>query len=318
MNTKIIVLVALGIITFAGGYFLLSSQQTLSNIQNTVSYDNITIEPIEHASLVLRWDKDVLVFDPTGDADRYGDVDAVFITDIHGDHLSTSTLQALDTEDAHLVVPQAVMDALGGSVYFGDIEVMANGEEEPILDYTVKAVAMYNVPEAEDSFHPKGRGNGYVVEKDGVRVYVAGDTGNHRLIRGLQDIDIAFVPMNEPYTMTVEDAAKVVLAFQPKIVYPYHYRGKDEYSDVEMFKQIINRANPNIDVRLANWYPERELGTSLIDSLPQDDTVRTEFEKAAAVGTTDSYQVFIKSHRDHPLAKEARFELNKLRGIKNN
>jgi len=320
MNTQAIILSIIGIIALVGGYFIISSNQIATNSNGSYVYENIAITPVDHASMVIRWDGDIIVVDPIGDERRYevkSVADMVVITDIHKDHLSTTTLQRLDTDQATLVAPDAVIKQLGGSVYFNTIEVMNNGDEEIVNGYTIKAIPMYNVPETEDSYHPKGRGNGYVIEKNGVRIYIAGDTGNHRLIRGLQNIDIAFVPMNEPFTMTVKDASEAVLAFAPNIVYPYHYRGKEEYADINLFKELVLKANPAIEVRLANWYPEQELGTSLLESSLEQDPKRAEFEAAASIGTEASYQAFIKANRDHPLAEEARFELNNLRGITN-
>jgi L-ascorbate metabolism protein UlaG (beta-lactamase superfamily) len=114
---------------------------------------------------------------------------------------------------------------------------------------------MYNLPETEDSRHPKGRGNGYVINLGGKSVYFSGDTEDIPEMRSLKNIDIAFVCMNLPFTMDVEQAAHAVLAFKPKIVYPYHYRGQNGLSDVEIFKKAVNAGNNKIDVRLRNWYP---------------------------------------------------------------
>ena len=100
-------------------------------------------------------------------------------------------------------------------------------------------------------YHNKGRGNGYVVTLGGKRVYISGDTEDIPEMRALKNIDVAFVCMNLPYTMEVENAASAVQAFKPKIVYPYHYRG----SDVQKFKELAGQT-PGIDVRLRKWYPE--------------------------------------------------------------
>ena len=276
MQKQTLTILGLGIIGLIGGYFLIGSLNTVKE-KSPALLDNISIFPIEHASIVINWDDDMLLVDPVGDIslyDEHGTPTMIMVTDIHSDHLSTSTLQRLDTEKSIFVTPQAVMDQLGGSVYFGEIEVMNNGETEELLGYTVTAVAMYNVPETDDSFHPKGRGNGYVIEKDNVRIYVAGDTGNHRLIRGLKDIDVAFVPMNEPYTMSEKDAAKAVLAFAPKIVYPYHYKEQDGLNDIEKFKDLISKDNPDIEVRIVDWYPKRELEKATIQIEGANTSIR--------------------------------------------
>ena len=114
---------------------------------------------------------------------------------------------------------------------------------------------MYNLREEAKQFHTKGRGNGYVLEKDGMRVYFSGDTEDIPEMRNLENIDKAYVCMNLPYTMTVESAADGVIAFKPKEVYPYHFRGQDGLSDVEKFKGIVDSANVGTEVMLLDWYP---------------------------------------------------------------
>jgi L-ascorbate metabolism protein UlaG (beta-lactamase superfamily) len=115
---------------------------------------------------------------------------------------------------------------------------------------------MYNLPENSDSRHTKGRGNGYVINFGGKNVYISGDTEDIPEMRHLKNIDVAFVCMNLPYTMDVNQAANAVLEFKPKIVYPYHYRGQEGLSDVSAFKKLVNDGNKSIEVRLVNWYPK--------------------------------------------------------------
>jgi L-ascorbate metabolism protein UlaG (beta-lactamase superfamily) len=104
--------------------------------------------------------------------------------------------------------------------------------------------------------HTKGRGNGYILNIGGKNIYISGDTQAIPEMRSLKNIDVAFVCMNLPYTMDVKEAANGVLAFKPKIVYPYHYRGKGGLSDVNEFKSLVNAGDPAIEVRLRNWYPK--------------------------------------------------------------
>ena len=115
---------------------------------------------------------------------------------------------------------------------------------------------MYNLREDAISFHPKGRGNGYVLEKNNKRVYISGDTEDIPEMRNLKDIDIAFICMNLPYTMTVEQAAEAVLAFEPNTVYPYHYRGENDLSDVDKFKELVESKSPKIKITQLDWYPK--------------------------------------------------------------
>jgi L-ascorbate metabolism protein UlaG (beta-lactamase superfamily) len=126
-----------------------------------------------------------------------------------------------------------------------------SGQQTSWNGWTIEAVPMYNQkrgPAAGQLFHTKGRGNGYVLTYGGKRFYVSGDTENIPEMRALKNIDVAFVCMNLPYTMPVEEAAEAVKAFHPKIVYPYHYRGQD----TRQFAKLLEGAG--IEVRLRDWY----------------------------------------------------------------
>jgi L-ascorbate metabolism protein UlaG (beta-lactamase superfamily) len=217
----------------------------------------VTITPVLHGSLVLQWEGKTIYVDPYGGAALYRSFpapDLVLITDIHGDHLHKETLQGLDLRRAELIAPMAVMQELGEQGFRGKI-TLANGEEQQWQTIGVKAMPMYNLPESPEARHPKGRGNGYVLSLGNRRIYISGDTEAIPEMRRLTNIDVAFVCMNLPYTMDVEQAAEGVLAFKPRIVYPYHFRGADGLSDVEKFKALVAR-DPSIEVRLRNWYPQ--------------------------------------------------------------
>ena len=113
---------------------------------------------------------------------------------------------------------------------------------------------MYNLPEVVDSKHPKGRGNGYILTIENKRIYISGDTEDIEEMRRLQNIDVAFVCMNLPYTMDINQAASAVLEFKPTVVYPYHYRGKNGCSDLEKFKSMLAEKDANIEVKVLKWY----------------------------------------------------------------
>lgn len=216
----------------------------------------VQVTPISHATMVLKWGDTIVYTDPTGGAAAFNGqppADVIVVTDIHGDHNSSSTLAAV-IGDATLIVPQAVKDTLPADLA-ARAKVLNNGDTITEQGLEIEAIPMYNLPEAADSRHTKGRGNGYVLERDGFRVYIAGDTAGIPEMRELDDIDMAFVPMNLPFTMGVEEAAEAVLDFKPKQVYPYHYRGQDGLADVNRFKQLVNEGDSNIEVVLANWYP---------------------------------------------------------------
>jgi L-ascorbate metabolism protein UlaG (beta-lactamase superfamily) len=217
----------------------------------------LPITPISHAAMVLHLGGQVIYTDPVGGADAFKNQPSpnlILVTDIHGDHLNPDTLKAVAKEDTVIVVPQAVQDILPEGIS-GTIVVMANGEKGTQKGVEIQAIPMYNLPESAEMFHTKGRGNGYVVSADGKRIYIAGDTAAIPEMKMLKNIDVAFIPMNLPYTMSVEEAAEGVLAFKPKVVHPYHYRGPDGLANINKFKELVNAGDPNIQVELLNFYP---------------------------------------------------------------
>ena len=141
------------------------------------------------------------------------------------------------------------------AVFTPQIDVLYNGETKERYGILVEAVPMYNLREDALNFHTKGRGNGYILNLGRQRVYISGDTEDIPEMRSLQHIDKAFICMNLPYTMPVDKAAEAVLEFQPKEVYPFHYRGRPEVSDVQKFKSLINAKNKDIKVVQLDWYP---------------------------------------------------------------
>lgn len=214
---------------------------------------NLSIHPVEHASMILSLPEKTIFVDPVNHLSEFkqaGAPDLILITDIHGDHFSTQTLDGISMENTTLVVPQAVADKLPEK-YQSKVIVLHNGEKKEVRDIVIKAIPMYNLPESPDAFHTKGRGNGYLLLLDNKRVYISGDTEGIPEMRQLKDIDVAFICMNLPYTMDIHQAADAVLDFKPKVVYPYHY-GK---SDVAAFKKIVQSKNGAVDVRLLAWYP---------------------------------------------------------------
>ncbi len=219
---------------------------------------DILITPISHASALLDWENVIIYMDPVGGAEAFAgqpSPDIVLVTDIHGDHLNMETLESVLTNDTILIAPKAVSEELPIQLQ-KRVLVLNNGEITTQLGFDIEAIPMYNLPESDDAFHIKGRGNGYVLEKNGKRVYIAGDTADIPEMRNLKNIDIAFVPMNLPYTMTVESAADAVLEFMPKQVIPYHFRGPDGLSDINLFKQLVDAGEKEIEVRLLDWYTQ--------------------------------------------------------------
>ena len=213
----------------------------------------LKIQPLLHATLAFTWNGKTIYADPQGGAKVFDAItapDLILITDIHGDHFNPETLQAINTTNAIIIAPQAVADKFPENLK-SKVTVLNNGQTISKFDISITAIPMYNLPEAVDAKHTKGRGNGYVLTFGNKIIYLSGDTAGIAEMRALKNIDIAFVCMNLPYTMDVNEAASAVLDFKPKIVYPYHYRGQD----TEAFKNLVNTSNKEIEVRLRNWYP---------------------------------------------------------------
>lgn len=219
---------------------------------------NLLIQPVLHSSIILQWNNKTIYIDPYKELDiykKYPNPSLIVITDIHADHLNIKTIESLIADKTIIIAPLAVKEKLTDVLQKKTL-VMNNGDVKNILGINFEAIPMYNLPENEQSRHVKGRGNGYVLNMANKRIYIAGDTADIPEMRKLKKIDIAFICMNLPFTMDVETAADAVLEFKPAIVYPYHFRGKDGFSDVEAFKALVFNGNPDIEVRLRIWYPE--------------------------------------------------------------
>lgn len=212
--------------------------------------DKIKFSAVKHGTMVIETPEVTIYLDPVGDIktfETFPSPDIILITDIHGDHLDADAVNALKQDKTVIIAPKAVVDRLDEG------EILNNGESKTITNVTIEAIPMYNLTEGRLKYHQKGRGNGYVISADNKRIYISGDTEDIKEMRNLKDIDYAFVCMNLPYTMSVEQAASAVLEMKPGVVLPYHYRGTEGFSDIEKFKQLVS-ADENIEVRLLNWY----------------------------------------------------------------
>ena len=217
---------------------------------------NLQIQPVSHATFVMNYNGKSFYVDPTGGPSAFAGMakpEVILITDIHGDHSDPKTIDSIKTANTIIVAPRAVIEMMKG-VDPSKLVVLNNGEKTDQAGAIINAIPMYNLPETADSRHTKGRGNGYVINFGGKNIYISGDTEDIPEMRNLKNIDAAFVCMNLPYTMDINQAASAVLEFKPKIVYPYHYRGQGGFSDVNAFKKLVNDGNKDIDVRLLNWY----------------------------------------------------------------
>jgi L-ascorbate metabolism protein UlaG (beta-lactamase superfamily) len=206
----------------------------------------IKFYPIHHATMVIETSQSVIYVDPVDDAknfEEYPAPDIILITDIHGDHLDPEVVSTVKQDETVIIAPKAVIEQLG----YG--QILNNGESITVDSLNIEAIPMYNLTEERLKYHPKGRGNGYVITADEKRIYVSGDTEDIPEMRHLENIEYAFVCMNLPYTMTVEQAASAVLEMKPKVALPYHFRG----SDVEKFKELVSK-DKDIEVRILDWY----------------------------------------------------------------
>lgn len=234
--------------------FAIALLPAAAGAQNTIpaTGGTITITPIQHATVQIEFGGKVVQVDPAqGDLGKAKPGDLVLVTDIHGDHLSPEGIAKVRKAGAPVVMPEAVKAQTGDKVA-APIEIMANGQTKTVAGVSIEAVPMYNLtrgPAAGQLFHTKGRGNGYVVTLGGKRLYFAGDTECVPEIKALKNIDVAFMPMNLPYTMPPSEAADCVKAFKPKVVYPYHFQGQKPQEFADALK------GSGIDVRLLTWYP---------------------------------------------------------------
>ena len=201
---------------------------------------------IGHGSLMLAYAGRIIHVDPYGRLADYAllpKADIILITHHHRDHLDPVALEQVRTDKTTVVLTSICARTLG----FGT--VMDNGDIRTVGPIKIEAVPAYNLVHKRDSgqfFHPKGEGNGYILTMEDVRLYIAGDTENTPEMKELKNIDYAFLPMNLPYTMTPEMVADAVIAFKPKVLYPYHYGDTDTSRLVEL---LSNQQDTEVRIR---------------------------------------------------------------------
>lgn len=193
-----------------------------------------------HASVAIEYDGKMIYVDPVeGNAEyeRLPKADMILVTHSHYDHFDMKAIEALLKEDTRILLDKTSAEGFGGDCY----TMLPGAVAEPFEDIRVEAVAAYNTSEHQLQFHPKEREDcGYVVTLDGaVRIYVSGDTEPTAEQAALTNIDVAFICVNQPYTMTPEQAVQAVKAVAPKIYYPYHYGQVDEPTDVEALAEML-------------------------------------------------------------------------------
>ena len=224
-----------------------ADQQSFEKDVFATSMGELTITFVGHGTLYFTFNNKVIHIDPVT---RYADyslmpkADLVLLTHEHGDHLDTKALDYIITKKTDMIVTEKCTSKLDGYMY----KIMKNGDVQTVQGIKIEAVPAYNIKHMRspgNPFHPKGNGNGYILTMAGKRIYIAGDTENIPEMKALKDIDIAFLPMNLPYTMTPEMVADAARSFKPKILYPYHYGSTDPGKLVDLLK-----TEEDIEVRI--------------------------------------------------------------------
>jgi L-ascorbate metabolism protein UlaG (beta-lactamase superfamily) len=212
----------------------------------STSAGDLTIAFVGHGTLMFTLGERVVHVDPVSREADYStlpDADLILITHEHGDHLDPAAVEQITKAGTQVVVSTSCSDRLEGAT------VMANGDAASVAGFKIEAVPAYNIVNVRAEgmpYHPKGSGNGYIITFGDTRVYVAGDTENTPEMKALQDISVAFLPMNLPYTMTPEMVAEAAKAFRPRILYPYHF-GETETG--ELVKLLAGDEDIEVRVR---------------------------------------------------------------------
>lgn len=208
------------------------------------SSGNLTITFLGHGTLYFEFDGKVIHIDPVSDYANYKNLpkaDLILVTHHHGDHLDSAVIETVWKSGTEMVLTEVCFEKMQKGM------VLKNGDEKEVAGFPISAVPAYNVVhkrENEEPFHPKGMGNGYIIGFGDKAVYIAGDTEDVPEMNEMEGIDIAFLPMNLPYTMTPQMVANATKMIQPKILYPYHYGNTNVNELVELLK------NEEVEVRI--------------------------------------------------------------------
>ena len=223
----------------------------------TKSGKTVKFHALMHACILIEMDGKEIQIDPVAKlGDRTVDyaampkADYIFVTHEHGDHYDAKSIKQLTGEKTQLVMNKRCADMYGaGKVMvrsaLGTLRSAKNGDKLQLADISVEAVPAYNYTEGHTQFHPKGRDNGYILTIDGLRIYIAGDTEDIPEMSKIKDIDIAFLPCNQPYTMTPDQLIRAAKVIKPKVLFPYHY-GQTDLSGVPAQLK-------DIDVRIRHY-----------------------------------------------------------------
>jgi len=217
------------------------------------SAGRVVVHPVAHASFVLLWEGTVLAVDPVGGGARYAAFprpDVVLITHHHGDHFDLDTVRGVAREGTVVIAPPDVAESLASLAAIA----LRNGQSHTIGALVVRAVPAYNRTPERAGFHPQGRDNGYLLERDGARIYVSGDTEDVPEMAQVGPVDAAFLCLNLPWTMSVEQAAAAVALIRPRVLYPYHYRNRDgTQADLDQLRRLVPDT-AGVEIRRLAWY----------------------------------------------------------------
>lgn len=219
------------------------------DVFKTKSGKVVKFHALMHSSIRIEYDGKEIEIDPcaklrdrTVDYTAMPKADYIFVTHEHFDHYDSTTIALLSHQETQLIMNQRCADMYGSGT------VMANGDQLRLTnDFSVEAVPAYNTTEGHLQYHPKGRDNGYILTLDGLRIYIAGDTEDIPEMENIMDIDIAFLPCNQPFTMTPEQLVRAAKVIKPKVLFPYHYG----QTDVSTIPQQLQ--GEGIEVRIRHY-----------------------------------------------------------------
>ena len=215
----------------------------------TKSGKKVIITCIKHASIEINYNGTEIQIDPVGanvkpetDYAQFPKANIILITHEHKDHFEREAIACIRTPATSCYSNTAVYNMFRNSI------PLKNGDSvQYASDIKIEAVPAYNYTEGRTQFHPKGRDNGYILTLDGLRIYIAGDTEDIPEMADLKNIDIAFLPCNQPYTMTVDQLVKAARTISPKVLFPYHY------SETPISQVVMKLAGSGIDVRIRDY-----------------------------------------------------------------
>lgn len=219
------------------------------DVFKTKSGKTVKFHALVHASIRIEFEGKEIEIDPvtklgdrTIDCSALPKADYLLVTHEHSDHFDKEAIRQLSDANTRLITNKRCAEMLG----YG--EIMANGDRIRLADdFTLEAVAAYNTTEGHTQFHPKGRDNGFILNIDGLRIYIAGDTEDIPEMADINDIDVAFLPCNQPFTMTPDQLVRAARVVKPKVLFPYHY-GKTDVSGIPSAL-----SDDGIDVRIRHY-----------------------------------------------------------------